>query len=44
MTEDDFRLPLIAAAAVAVAAAVAGVDNDDGGPVAAGSLPRQMRT
>lgn len=40
MTKDDFRLPRI----VAAAAAVVGVDNDDGGLVAAGSLPRQTRT
>jgi len=41
-TEDDFRLPRIAAAAAA--AAVVGVDNDDGGPVAAGSLTRLTTT
>lgn len=38
MTEDDFRLPRI------VAAAVVGVDNDDGGLVAADNLPRLTRT
>jgi len=37
-TEDDFRLPRIAAVAAV------GVDNDDGGPVAAGSLTRPTRT
>jgi len=42
-TEDGFRLPPIAAAAAA-AVAVVGVDNDDGDPVAAGSLPRLTRT
>jgi len=40
-TEDDFQLPRIAAAA---AAAAFGVDNYDGGPVAAGNLTRPTRT